>query len=208
MANGILTSSIGKKLGMALTGLAIYGFLAGHLAGNLLLLSGDGGEAFNAYSAFLMAHPLLIPTEIVLLAIFLLHIYFAIRVSVENRRARPEGYAAGSKAVGGRSFASRTMLYSGIVILVFVVIHVYTFKYGDLNGGTLHDLVRATFQQTGYMVWYVAAMVVLGFHLWHAFQSAFQTLSLKCQAIRVAGLVLGLVIAGGFALIPILVGMR
>jgi succinate dehydrogenase / fumarate reductase cytochrome b subunit len=207
MAKGMLSSSIGKKLGMALTGLAIYGFLMGHLAGNLLLFKNDGGEAFNAYSEFLINHPLLIPMEIGLVAIFVLHIVLAISVSRENRRARPDGYATKSKAVGGRSFASYTMLYSGILILIFVLLHLYTFKYGDKAGGTLYDLVNATFQQTGYLVWYVFAMVVMGFHLWHAFQSAFQTLSLRSQTVRTVGLLLGVVIAGGFAVIPLVIGM-
>lgn len=192
---------------MAVTGLLIYGFLVGHLAGNLLLFNGDGGGAFNAYSAFLTNHPLLIPIEFVLLAIFLLHIYFAIGVTRDNRRARLIDYEAKSRAVGGRTWASSTMLYSGILILVFVAIHIKTFKYGDLGDGTLFDLVSATFNQTGYIVWYVVAMIVMGFHLCHAFQSAFQTLGLKSQMIKVFGLVLSLALAIGFGLIPVAMGV-
>ena len=207
MSNGTLTSSIGKKLGMALTGLAIYGFLVGHLAGNMLLFKNDGGEEFNAYSEFLTSNPLLVPIEMVLLAIFLLHIYFAISVTRENSKARPEGYAVRSKTVGGRTWASRTMIYTGSLILIFVGLHLKTFKYGDLGSGTLYDLVNATFHMTGYMVWYVLAMVVMGFHLWHAFQSAFQTLGLRSQAIHVVGLIVGLVLAGGFAVIPLVMGL-
>ena len=202
-----LSSSIGKKAGMAVTGLLIYGFLIGHLAGNLLLFNGDGGAAFNAYSAFLTTHPLLIPIEFVLLAIFALHIFFAIGVTRDNRRARPIDYETRSRAVGGRTWASSTMLYSGILILVFVAIHLKTFKYGDFGGGTLFDLVSATFKQTGYVVWYVVAMIVMGFHLCHAFQSAFQTLGLKSQAIKVFGLALSLALAVGFGLIPLAMGI-
>ena len=108
MVAKLLSTPIGKKLGMALTGLLLYGFLIGHLAGNLLLLKGDGGQAFNAYSDFLTSHPLLIPVELVLLAIFVLHIYLAIRVTHDNRRARPRNYQAGTQAVGGRPLASAT----------------------------------------------------------------------------------------------------
>jgi len=206
MAIKIFSSLIGKKLGMALTGLALYGFLVGHLAGNLLLVKGDHGEAFMAYAKFLTTHPLLIPIEIVLLAIFLIHIAFAISVTLENRRARPIGYQARSRSVGGRSWASSTMIYTGIIVFVFVALHIRMFKYGDLGTGTLFDLVVNTFHETTTRVLYVAAMVVLGFHLWHAFQSAFQTLGLKSSVIRVVGLVLSLVLAGGFGFLPLYLG--
>ena len=206
MAPNFFSSQIGKKIGMALTGLALYGFLVGHLAGNLLLIKGDGGEAFNAYSKFLTSHPLIIPIELVLLAIFLAHVAFAVSVTRDNRRARPVGYEARSQAVGGRSWASRTMIYSGILILVFVVLHVRAFKYGDLGKGTLFDLVVATFNQTGPRIWYVVAMVVLGFHLWHAFQSAFQTLGWKSNLVRAIGLALSLILAIGFGFLPLYLG--
>jgi succinate dehydrogenase / fumarate reductase cytochrome b subunit len=206
MAIKFLSSQIGKKIGMALTGLALYGFLVGHLAGNLLLVKEDGGEAFNAYSKFLTGHPLIIPIELVLLAIFLIHIALAISVTRENRRARPIGYQARSQAVGGRNWASRTMIYSGILIFVFVVLHIRAFKFGDLGTGTLFDLVVDTFNQTGPKVWYVVAMAVLGFHLWHAFQSAFQTLGLKSRIVRGLGLALSLILAIGFGFLPLYLG--
>ena len=170
-----LSSPIGKKMGMALTGLILYGFLVGHLTGNLLLLKDDGGRSFNAYSDFLINHPLLIPAEIFLVIVFALHLFLAISVTRDNRRARTVGYQT-TQSVGGRSFASHTMIYAGVVILVFLVLHLKTFKYGDKPSG-LYDLVLATFQQTGYLIWYAVAMLVLGFHLWHAFHSAFQTLT-------------------------------
>ena len=201
----VFGTSIGKKLGMALTGVALYGFLVGHLAGNLLLFKGDGGEAFNAYSAFLTSHPLLIPTELVLLAIFVAHIAFAVSVSRDNKRARPVGYRL-QRSVGKRSLASSTMLYSGVFILVFVVIHVRTFKYGDLGGGTIYNLVVGTLEQPLYALGYIAAMLVLGFHLWHAFQSAFQTLGFSTSSKwRSLSSVLAVVLAGGFGSIPLFV---
>ena len=194
--------SIAKKLGMALTGLLLYGFLVGHLAGNLLLLKGDGGEQFNAYSGFLTSHPLLIPTELILLAIFILHLYLALSVWVDNRRARPVRYQK-TRAVGGRSWASSTMIYSGLFILIFAVLHVMKFKYGDRGAGTLYDLVMGTFQMELYAGWYMVAMIVLGFHLWHAFQSALQTLGLYShKRLRSASAVLSLILAGGFGIIP------
>jgi succinate dehydrogenase / fumarate reductase cytochrome b subunit len=206
MAAKVFSSPIGKKLGMALSGLVWYGFLVGHLSGNLLLLKEDGGRAFNAYSDYLVNHPLLIPAEVFLLAALALHIYLAISVARDNRRARPLGYEV-TQSAGARTWASSTMLFSGLLMLVFLVLHLKTFKYGDRGDGTLYDLVVSTFQRKEYLVWYVAAMSGLGFHLWHALQSALQTLSFRSLRIKSVGLVLGLVIAAGFGFLPIYVGV-
>ena len=188
---------------MAVTGLLLFGFMLGHLSGNLLLLRGDGGAAFNAYSEFLVQHPLLLPVEFMLLAIFLLHVVLAISVARDNRRARPVGYQVSASA-GGRSVASRTMIYSGLITLIFVVVHLKTFKYADHAGDSLYGLVVTTFKNELYVGGYAVAMVLLGFHLWHAFQSAFQTLGLYARP-RLRRLSIGLcvVIAGGFAMIPL-----
>ena len=203
MGTTLFSSSVGKKIGMALTGLLLYGFLLGHMAGNMLLLKTDGGAEFNAYSEFLTGHPLLVPVEIGLVGIFLLHVYLAIVVSRDSKRARISSYVK-TKAVGKRSAASYTMIYSGIVILVFVVLHLKTFKYGDLAGGTLYDLVVRTFGDLVYVVWYVVAMLVLGFHLWHAFHSAFQSLGWSARPrLKTISVLLGVVIAGGFGIIPL-----
>ena len=202
MAAKLISSSIGKKVGMALTGLMIYGFLVGHLAGNMLLLKGDGGEDFNAYSDFLTHHPFLIPVELVLLAAFALHIYLGISISRENRQARPQSYKK-TCSLGRRSWASRTMVYSGIIILIFVVLHLKTFKYGNRGSGTLYDLVIDTFAQPFYAAWYLFAMVVLGFHLWHAFQSAFQTLGFRThKKFWSLSILLSLILAVGFGFFP------
>ena len=188
---------------MAVTGLLLFGFLLGHLSGNLLLLRGDGGAAFNAYSEFLVHHPLLIPVEFILLGIFLLHVILAISVARDNKRARPVGYQVSASA-GGRSVASRTMIYSGLITLIFVVVHLKTFKYADHAGDSLYGLVVTTFKNELYVGGYAVAMVLLGFHLWHAFQSAFQTLGLHAR-LKLRRLSIGLcvVIAGGFAMIPL-----
>jgi len=188
---------------MALTGLILYGFLIGHLLGNLLLLRGDGGQTFNAYSEYLINHPLLIPAELFLAIVFLLHIYLAISVTRDNHRARPTGYQT-TRSAGGRNFASHTMIYSGAVILIFLVLHLKTFKYSEKTG-TLYELVSSTFQQTGYTLWYLIAMIILGAHLWHAFQSALQTLSIRSEKIKFLGLVLCLVLAIGFGSLPLAV---
>ncbi|MSR84456.1 MAG: succinate dehydrogenase cytochrome b subunit [Candidatus Latescibacteria bacterium] len=199
----LLSSSVGKKLGMALTGLALYMFLVGHLAGNLLLFKKDGGAQFNAYSEFLLNHPLLVPVELGLIAVLFLHVWLAISVSLDNRRARPLGYQV-ERASGGRNWASRTMLYSGLFTFLFVVIHLVNFKYADRAGGTLYDLVIRSFKTPLYAGGYALAMILLGFHLWHSFQSAFQTLGIQLSArLRSASVLICLVLAGGFGVIPL-----
>ena len=99
------SASLTKKIGMAVTGILLYGFLVAHLSGNLLLLLEDGGSAFNAYAGFLTNHPLLIPAEIGLIVLFVVHLYLAITVSIENWRARPVGYQV-TRSAGGRTWAS------------------------------------------------------------------------------------------------------
>tara|TARA_B100000579_G_C22734246_1_gene805836 strand:+ start:276 stop:866 length:591 start_codon:yes stop_codon:yes gene_type:complete len=187
---------------MAVTGLIWYGFLVGHLLGNLLLLRGDGGKTFDAYATFLINHPLLIPAELFLIVTFFTHIYMAITLTIENRRARPTSYQV-VRSSGGRNLSSSSMAITGSFTLIFIIFHLITFKYGERVDGSLYKLVETTFQQTGYMVWYVVAMIILGFHLFHAFQSAFQTLSLRSRKVQKIGLSLCVVIAGGFALLPI-----
>jgi succinate dehydrogenase / fumarate reductase cytochrome b subunit len=199
----LFTGSLGKKLGMALTGLALFAFLAGHLAGNLLLFKQDGGAQFNAYSEYLLNHPLLVPVEIGLVVVFLMHVWLAISVSRDNRRARPQGYQV-ERASGGRSLASRSMLFSGFFIFLFLMIHLKTFKYGDRAGGTLYDLVIVGFKTPLYVGGYVLAMILLGFHLWHSFQSAFQTLGIALSPrLRSTSILVCLVLAGGFGIIPL-----
>ena len=165
----LLNSPVAKKMIMAITGLIWYGFLVGHLLGNLLLLKDDGGETFDAYTAFLTNHPLLIPAELFLMLTFFTHVYLAIRLSIENRRARPTRYQM-TRSSGGRNLASSSMAYTGTFTLIFIIFHLLTFKYGERIDGSLYKLVDATFRQTGYMVWNLIAMVILGFHLFHAFR--------------------------------------
>lgn len=200
-------SSILKKTVMALTGLALVGFLVAHLSGNFLLFA--GAPKFNAYAEFLEHQGgLLIAAEVGLLAIFLLHIYSAIRMTLENKAARPVPYE--TKQSGGTStFASRTMMISGAIVLLFVIIHVKMFKFSDHENvdGKLYGLVMEAFANPVIALAYMAAMVVLGLHLSHGFSSAFQTLGLtkpgwaKCY--KKAGLVVGWLIAFGFFTMPL-----
>lgn len=205
MPGNPFSASLAKKIGMAVTGILLYGFLVAHLSGNLLLLRGDGGSAFTAYSDFLINHPLLVPAEIGLILLFFVHIYLAITVSLENRRARPVAYQV-KRTAGASTLASRTMIWTGSGILIFLVVHITTFKFGDRGEGSLYDLVIGSFRTELYAGGYLLVMVILGFHLWHAFHSAFQTLGVSSRPVlRRASIVLSAVLAIGFAAIPALI---
>ncbi len=214
-------STLGKKLLMAATGLAMVGFLIGHLAGNLLLLAGDP-EPYNAYSHFLISLGwVLIAIELVLLTILLVHVVAAISVSWTNRKSRQDRYQRYRTA--GRSskqnLASSTMVWTGVVLLVFTALHLYTFKYGpgeaegfvaEVEGEQVRDLYRLVievFQNPWYVLWYVGAMTFMGFHLRHGFWSAFQSLGVHhpryTPLIYTAGILLAVVLGVGFLLIPV-----
>jgi succinate dehydrogenase / fumarate reductase cytochrome b subunit len=209
----VFSSSIGTKLLISLTGLALFAYLILHLAGNVLVFMGP--SAFNTYSYRLISNPLVVPAEIGLLLIFLLHIYKAVAMWIDNQRARPVKYVT-KKWAGGpsrKSLASSTMIGTGIVTLLFVVVHLRNFKYGTeyvVTNSQMRDLFRLemeTFSNPVLVAFYVVCMVVIGFHLWHGFSSAFQSLGADhpryTPRIRLLGRVFAIIIAGGFLLIPL-----
>lgn len=198
--------SIVKKALMALTGLGLVGFLITHLAGNIYLFSGPA--KFNAYALFLEQNPFLIVAELGLLAIFIIHIIAAINVTLANRAARPQGYES-KQTAGESSFASRTMFWTGVVILFFVVVHVKMFKYSSEKDGVdgLWGHVIRDFAKPEVLGFYVFCMLALGLHLSHAIGSAFQSLGLRNDSGRpkLGGLgpLLGWGLALGFASLPL-----
>lgn len=199
----LIQSSIGKKIVVALAGLLLCGFLITHLAGNLFLFVGN--DAFNHYAEVLEHNPLLVPAELALLGLFLLHIIATIKVRWEDWQARPVAYEA-QASKGGRTPGSRTMAYSGALLLAFLIIHIKTFKYGDDPTG-LYDLVMGSFRNKAYAGFYVLAMSALGLHLSHGAQSAFQTFGVShpryTPLIKGAGLLFAVAVAGTFAFIPL-----
>ena len=207
-------SSIGSKYLIALSGLSLVGFLILHLAGNLLVFVSP--EAFNRYADKLIHNPLLIPAELGLLALFLLHIFKAVTLWFGARDARPTGYAVKKRAghTSRKSLASTTMIVSGTFLFVFVLLHLVTFKYGPHYTSAAHpgerDLYRLVveiFSKPGYVVFYVISMVIIGFHLWHGTSSAFQSMGIDqggmAPKIRAAGWGLAVLIATGFLIIPV-----
>lgn len=211
----MLGSSVGNKLLLGLTGLALFGFLIVHLAGNLLAFIGAG--SYNEHAHALISNPLIIPAELGLVAIFLTHIYKAIVNYRQNRAARPVAYGIKKNAGGPsrKSLASSTMIWTGLSVLLFVAIHLRLFKYGPFftEVGTGHrDLYRLLiddFTKPGYVVGYVLAMFLLGLHLRHGISSSIQSLGLMPDSwttrILRGGILLAIVIAGLFAIIPIAV---
>ena len=171
-----ISRSLGKKQCVAFAGLALCAFLVVHLGGNLLLFKGR--DAFNHYAESLDAIPVLPAAEIGLLLMFLIHIGFAVRVTLENFKARPVRYAV-KRREGGRTAGSATMWLTGPVVFTFLTIHLLQFRFASRDGKTLYDMVAAAFQSLPYVVWYVFAAWVLALHVSHGFQSALRTLGMS-----------------------------
>jgi succinate dehydrogenase / fumarate reductase cytochrome b subunit len=198
-------ASITKKALMALTGLAWFLYVMLHLLGNLLLWA--GAETYNEYAHKLVSNPLIYPAEIGLLVFLLVHVFSAWRVTNENNKARPQPYIM-KTTTGNSSFASRTMWYGGVILLLFIIIHVWMFKFGDHAGEHgLWGLVVRSFKNPLITLGYILVMIPLGLHLSHGFASALQTLSALQPrwhaGLRQAGKILGRVLAIGYILLPI-----
>ena len=216
----IAWSSVGKKVITGITGLALFAFVCVHLIGNLTLFIGPG--AFNSYAYFLETalHGWLIYAfEVGMIALFAFHMLSAIWVAwIDKRRARPEGYRL-SKNAGGKSrktLSSRTMIYTGLILIVFVVLHVKMFKFADHpliaqpDGHHMKDLyavVVDAFSQPVVTILYVVVMIVLGFHLRHGVWSALQSLGWTnnrwLPLFTGASLLFGVVLALGFLIMPL-----
>jgi len=208
-----LTSSIGRKMSMALTGLLMILFLVSHLLGNLLVFA--GADEFNHYSHALISNPLIYLAELGLVVLFVVHLASGISIFLRGREARPEAYkqARWAGATSHKSLSSATMILSGAFIAVFVPLHLWKFKFGTFYPGPegmrdLYRLVIEEFQNPFIVVFYVIGMVIIGFHLWHAFGSAFESLGVGYRkALRRIGHAVALIIAGGFLIIPIAIFM-
>ena len=209
----ILTSSIGRKVLMALTGLLLSAFLVAHLAGNLLVFV--GAEAFNEYSEAMLSNPLIYVAEIGLLVLFVAHFVSGILMYRQSQAARPIAYEKKERAghTSHKSIASTTMIFSGLFLLVFVPLHLLTFKFGTHYTTTtepamrdLYRLVIEVFSSPAYVLFYIVSMAIVGFHLWHGVGSAFQSAGLYSRkGLRTFGQIFAIAIAGGFLIIPVLI---
>jgi len=200
-----LTSSIGKKLLMAVTGLCFCGFLTVHLAGNLTLYA--GADTFNSYAKHLHSlGPFVLVFELGLLSLGLVHVLTGLTLFYQNWRARPVRYAV-TKSAGGRTIGSGTMPYTGLLMLAFVVLHLINFHFVDKGDRTIYQIVNEAFASPAYVLIYVLAMIVVAIHVSHGFWSAFQSLGADhpkyLPLIRGAGLLFSLLMGAGFGLIPL-----
>lgn len=178
------SSTVGRKQSMAVAGLGLCGFILTHAAGNMLLFK--SAEAYNRYSHALVTNPFIFVAEAALVVMFLAHLIYGIALSIRNKRARPTAYAMHASGPKETTRATRMMLVQGLVILIFVIYHLVTFKYGPHYDVTYESvqmrdifrLVHEIFQNQIYVWWYVVAVLLLCFHVTHGFYSALQTLGI------------------------------
>lgn len=208
---------------MALTGLFLISFLAVHLVGNLQLLSGEGGQAFNEYAYFMTHNPVIKFTSFGLYAFIIIHAIQGIALWLKNKAARgSEGYAVKVNRVAGASKASVRMGALGTVILIFIIVHMAQFwaqmkivdtvpdiSYPGAEHAVkdLYALVASTYTNIWFVIFYVVSMIFIAFHLFHGFESAFQTLGLNHKKwtplIKFVGRAYSIIVPLGFAIIPI-----
>ncbi len=213
-----IKSSIGRKYIMGLTGAVWAGFVFGHMAGNLLMFV--SADAYNAYGHAIVSGGLIYLIEAVLIAALLLHVGCALSLIIDNRRARPQEYAIPAAGAKAATLASRTMAMTGSIILIFVILHLITFKFGPhyrtvVEGVEMRDLYRLmmeVFVQPLYVFWYVICLVLLGFHLRHGVGSIFQSLGLlnnrSQKTIQAVSWIYASVVAVGFLAQPISVFLK
>lgn len=209
------SSNIGLKVLMAITGVVMFGYLIGHVSGNMLIFAGPA--AINSYSKFLHdSKGLLWGTRIVLLASIVVHLWATIRFLKLRSDARPVPY--GMKVPHGTSFAARTMYWSGPVIALFIVYHIL-----HLTTGTVHPTFAKNVNLTTHEVdvyanlvegfqrplasgIYILAMLAIGFHLSHGIWSMLQTIGVNRPnwepALRCVAVIAAVAITGGFIAVP------
>jgi succinate dehydrogenase / fumarate reductase cytochrome b subunit len=203
-------STVGKKIVMAVTGVLMFGFVIAHLAGNLQIY--EGPAKLNAYGAFLHSiGELLWPARIILLIAIALHIIATVQLALLKKRARPIGYSR--KLAINSSYASRTMYWSGPIVLAFIIFHLLHLTAGYIHpgaayieGDVYHNVV------SGFQVWwvsasYIIAICLLGLHLRHGLWSMFQSVGVlqpqHTALLKQAAFVIALLIVLGYISIPI-----
>jgi succinate dehydrogenase / fumarate reductase cytochrome b subunit len=187
----LYASALGKKYVMAVTGIMLMGYVLAHMIGNLKIYFGV--SSLNEYAHWLrdsLGYPILPLTgalwimRIALLAAFVLHIVAAYQLTVMNRDARSRGYQS-KRDFQAADFASRTMRWSGVIVLLFVIWHLADFTWGveavnpDFVSGEVYDNVVASFSRPVVSAWYILANLVLGLHLYHGAWSMFQSLGIN-----------------------------
>ncbi len=209
--NKILFSAVSKKFVMALAGLFLLLFLPVHLGINLMLLKNDP-EPFNSAAHFMATFPLIKVVEVLLFLTILIHVTYGIILQILNWLSRPVGYKVRNKSE--TTAFSRFMIWTGLSVLTFLVIHFFNFyfiKLGLVEGDpeNFYSVAWQLFSIPGYVILYWICFLLLGFHLYHALQSAFQTLGLSNEfwkpVIRAISLIYAIAVPVGFAIIPLVI---
>ncbi len=208
-----LSSSVGTKILIGTTGLALFIYLVIHVAGNLVVFFGP--DAFNHY-AFVLEHgnPIVPVVEIGLLLVFLVHIYKTIVMFLGNQQARPVAYEMKKRAgrPSRKSLASTTMIVTGLWLLIFLIIHVRAFRFAPeipwpAGGRDLYQQEMNVFANPLMAAFYVLSMIVIGSHLWHGISSSFQSLGVDhpkwTPRLLAAGKIIAVAIAGAFIVIAL-----
>ncbi len=204
--SGFSSSSVGRKVIMSLSGLFLITFLLVHLGVNLTLFGGP--ELFNSASHFMATNLVIQVMQYVLAAGFILHIIMGINLELKNRAARPVKYVKNNPAANS-GWASRNMIYTGLLILLFIILHLKDFfveiKFGEVTSD--YDLVTQLFKNPIYVIIYVFAFILLGIHLSHGFQSAFTSIGARkpkyYSCVKNLGIAYSYLIALGFSIIAI-----
>ena len=212
---GYFKSAIGRKQLMAATGLVWALFVLTHMAGNLLILV--SADAYNKYAHAIVNNPFLYIAEAGLLGTLALHILNGIWLTAENRSARTHKHAMPTNGAKSAKFQSRFMAFHGTILLVFIVLHIITFKYGPyyetvvdgVQVRDLHRLVIEVFQSPIYVAWYLVALVGVGLHLSHGLYSSFASLGVFhpkfSPLLQKIGYLYAVIVAAGFIVQPIYV---
>src|SRR5690606_13153505 len=212
------SSSIGKKIIMSITGLFLVIFLIGHVAGNLLLFKDDGGQAFNEYAHFMSTNQFVFILRVLTFTSIIFHLIYSIVLTKNNNQARPVGYAV-VKASPNTTWMSRNMGLLGLIILIFLIIHLRTFLYEmtfgevpyvEYESGVVKNLyliVVDAFSKLWYTALYVIFMIALALHLAHGFHSSFQSVGVRhakyTPLIKNAGIAFSIIVPGLFAAMPV-----
>lgn len=211
-----LKSTIGRKQLVGVAGLGLALFVFTHMAGNMLIFVSP--KAYNLYGHALVTNPLIYVAEVGLLSIFVLHIVLAMILTIKNRFSRgDQRYAVAPKVKAKASIYAKTMWFQGLVILAFVVLHIFTFKLGthyevDYDGKVvrdLHKLITEIFVQPIYVVGYIISLLLMFAHLAHGVSSVFQSLGIcsvkNGSLINTIGYIYSVVVVAGFISQPIYV---
>jgi len=204
--SGLTSSSLGRKITMSLSGFFLITFLLVHLGVNLTLFV--GAETFNAASHFMATNPVIKVMQYVLATGFIFHIVMGIKLELKNRASRPVKYAK-NNAAANSDWASRNMIITGILVLLFLLLHLKDF-FIQMKFSEVHDdykLVTELFKNPLYVFIYVIAFVLLGIHLSHGFQSAFTSVGARSpkylKGVKNVGMAFSYLMAIGFSVIAI-----